>query len=155
MFLVFNHGIIGYKKRTRKVADRKWAWKVKRYNYLCTLYIPPNTPIHCRYFCETKLNEIVQKRIKRGWLKQQAMERVHYLAKLRAPEAEVLEITEISTNRKAETVDHNSTHAPEAFRPTDYTVGETVVAPNWEDRLNKTCSGGIHFFLDKQRALNW
>ena len=41
------------------------------------------------------------------------------------------------------------------FAITTYKVGEIVYADSWdEDRWNE-CSHGIHFFLDRQRAVDW
>ena len=41
------------------------------------------------------------------------------------------------------------------FKPTTYEVGEIVYADSWDkDRWNE-CSHGIHFFLERQRAVNW
>ena len=41
------------------------------------------------------------------------------------------------------------------FTPCTYKVGEIVEADSWdEDRFNE-CSHGIHFFLDRQRAVNY
>ena len=36
-----------------------------------------------------------------------------------------------------------------------YTVGEIVKADSWDENRWNECSHGIHFFIDRQRAVNY
>lgn len=90
-----------------------------------------------------------------------------YLVKLRIPEdakrssattnkcrcdkAEVLEITEILTGEKVNSVVNTNI----SERPTVYKVGEMVYPDSFDENRNNECSHGIHFFIDKQSALNY
>ena len=70
--------------------------------------------------------------------------------KCRCDKAFVLEIQNLDGSKSdlKEITNYN-------FTPCTYKVGEIVEADSWgEDRFNE-CSHGIHFFLDRQRAVNY
>ena len=70
--------------------------------------------------------------------------------KCRCDKALVLEIQDIEGNKLDVTEVTNFTYAD-----CTYKVGEIVEADSWdEDRFNE-CSHGIHFFLDRQSAVNY
>jgi len=141
MFTELTKDVIGYKCITDKNTKRK---------FLVTLFIPKGTRVYSSGFdrrCKASPNSF-QKH------------------KLRAYSVEVLEIRQIDNtqryNRKLtkKTVDKVVHYSPHASRFDDnlmytkYEVGEEVIAPNWSD-YDRACAGGIHFFVDKQRALEW
>ena len=69
--------------------------------------------------------------------------------KCRCDKAKVLGITNIETNEVLESVVNSNYHE------TTYTVGEMVYPDSFdEDRWNE-CSHGIHFFVNKQDALDY
>ena len=69
--------------------------------------------------------------------------------KCRCDKAKVLGITNIKTNEVLESVVNSNYHE------TTYTVGEMVYPDSFdEDRWNE-CSHGIHFFINKQDALDY
>ena len=69
--------------------------------------------------------------------------------KCRCDKAKVLSITNIETNEVLESVVNINYHE------TTYTVGEMVYPDSFdEDRWNE-CSHGIHFFINKQDALDY
>ena len=69
--------------------------------------------------------------------------------KCRCDKAKVLEITEIKTGRKVNEV---SSNYDSNFI---YRVGEIIAVDNFdEDRWNE-CAPGIHFFMNKENALNY
>jgi hypothetical protein len=45
-----------------------------------------------------------------------------------------------------------SLYARELFK---YTVGETVACDNFDDRCANICSAGIHFFFERQKAVDY
>ena len=70
-------------------------------------------------------------------------------AKCRCDKAKVLEITDIVTGEKINSV---SSEYDENFI---YTVGEIIKVDDFdEDRWNE-CSTGIHFFMNKENAINY
>ena len=69
--------------------------------------------------------------------------------KCRCDKAKVIAITDISTNEQVSEIINN------AYATTLYKVGEMVFPDAFdEDRFNE-CSNGIHFFIDKQLAINY
>lgn len=84
--------------------------------------------------------------------------------KLRAECAEVLEIRQIKktpwhldntlTNKRVDRIIHHSNFGPWECRETAYEVDEIIEAPNWCDQ-EEQCAGGIHFYVNKKRAMNW
>ena len=70
--------------------------------------------------------------------------------KCRCEYADVLSIKNIATG---ETVDEiiNNSYQPEI----KYRVGETVYPDSWDDNRWNECSHGIHFFINKQDAINY
>src|SRR5574344_1576284 len=70
--------------------------------------------------------------------------------KCRCDKAKVLSITEINDTNKTITKIINTN-----YKPLTYEVGEIAVADKFdEDRWNE-CSNGIHFFINKQDAINY
>ena len=71
--------------------------------------------------------------------------------KCRASEAFVVSIVDLTTGEPVDRVRH------ECFiifgRDTDYIVGETVRANGWEEDRFVECACGIHFFMEKEKAL--
>lgn len=43
----------------------------------------------------------------------------------------------------------------EAYATCVYTVGEMVYPDSWDDNRWNECSHGIHFFVNRQEAVNW
>ena len=70
--------------------------------------------------------------------------------KCRCEYADVLSIENIATG---ETVDEiiNNSYQPEI----KYRVGETVYPDSWDDNRWNECSHGIHFFINRQDAINY
>lgn len=69
--------------------------------------------------------------------------------KCRCDKAKVLEITNIKTNESVSTITNTNR------TPCEYKVGEMVYPDSFdEDRWNE-CSHGIHFFTNKQSAMNY
>ena len=70
--------------------------------------------------------------------------------KCRCEYADVLSIENIATG---ETVDEiiNNSYQPEI----KYCVGETVYPDSWDDNRWNECSHGIHFFINRQDAINY
>lgn len=69
--------------------------------------------------------------------------------KCRADKAKVLEITRICDNAK---VDEATSMYDNSFI---YRVGEYVSVDAFEDNRFKECAPGIHFFVDREKALNY
>ena len=69
--------------------------------------------------------------------------------KCRCDKAKVLEITEIKTGRKVNEV---SSNYDSNFI---YRVGEIITVDNFDDNRWNECSTGIHFFMNKDNALNY
>ncbi len=69
--------------------------------------------------------------------------------KCRADKAKVLEITRICDNAK---IDEAKSFYDSEFI---YRVGEYVSVDNFEDNRFKECAPGIHFFVDREKALNY
>ena len=70
--------------------------------------------------------------------------------KCRCEYADVLSIENIATG---ETIDEiiNNSYQPEI----KYRVGETVYPDSWDDNRWNECSHGIHFFINRQDAINY
>ena len=136
MFLVFPYGIIGYKKLTSEAG----------YSYLCKLYIKPNTPIYCRFFSK----EALAKYTNYCGGRNSAGRYLTTQAKLRVPEAEVLVIVKLGGRTgSVDSLKHYSIYAPRDYKLTNYRVGETVVAPNWDDR--NVLAASISFWTGPRR----
>ena len=69
--------------------------------------------------------------------------------KCRCDKAKVLEITEIKTGRKVNEV---SSNYDSNFI---YRVGEIITVDNFDDNRWNECTSGIHFFVNKENALNY
>src|SRR5574344_1834869 len=69
--------------------------------------------------------------------------------KCRCDKAKVLSITEINTEKELAEITNTK------YKPLTYKVGEVAIADKFdEDRWNE-CSNGIHFFINKQDAINY
>ena len=69
--------------------------------------------------------------------------------KCRCDKAIVLEIVDLETNEQIDKVENLNYHT------TTYKVGEMVYPDSWdEDRYNE-CSHGIHFFINRQEAVDY
>jgi hypothetical protein len=69
--------------------------------------------------------------------------------KCRCDKAQVLAITDTDGNNPIDQITNYE------YTPCDYIVGETVTPDSFdEDRWN-ACSHGIHFFINKQEAINY
>ena len=69
--------------------------------------------------------------------------------KCRCDKAQVLAITDTDGNNPIDKITNYE------YEPCDYIVGETVTPDSFdEDRWNE-CSHGIHFFINKQEAINY
>lgn len=70
--------------------------------------------------------------------------------KCRCDKAQVLEIVRLSDGKNIEEIMNNKLHSPLLYK-----VGEMVYPDSFdEDRWNE-CSHGIHFFINKQDAINY
>ena len=69
--------------------------------------------------------------------------------KCRCSEARVLDIEDIKTGLKVQAV--NSNYNPEFI----YRVGEIVKVEDFDDNRWNECSTGIHFFMNKDNAINY
>ena len=69
--------------------------------------------------------------------------------KCRCDKAKVLGITNIKTNEVLESVVNSNYHE------TTYTVGEMVYPDSFDENRWNECSNGIHFFINKQDAINY
>ena len=70
-------------------------------------------------------------------------------AKCRCDKAKVLEIKEIETSKRVKKV--SSDYDPEFI----YEVGRLVSVDDFDDDRWNECSTGIHFFMNKENALNY
>ena len=70
-------------------------------------------------------------------------------SKCRCDKAKVLEIKEIETGKKVDEVNSN-------YNPFfTYKAGEIVTVEDFDDNRWNECSTGIHFFMNKENALNY
>ena len=67
----------------------------------------------------------------------------------RCNKARVLEITDMETGERKDSV-HNG-----AFKPLTYKVGEMVYPDEFDENRWNECSHGIHFFVDRQEAIDY
>ena len=69
--------------------------------------------------------------------------------KSRCDKAKVLAVTSLDETETFETVTNYS------YQRTTYTVGEMVYPDSFDDNRWNECSHGIHFFINKQEAINY
>jgi hypothetical protein len=69
--------------------------------------------------------------------------------KCRCSKAMVLSITDIGSGESINKID-NDEHAH-----TEYVVSEVVYPDSWDENRFNECSHGIHFFIDKQDAIDY
>lgn len=69
--------------------------------------------------------------------------------KCRCDKAKVLGIIDLETNEPQERVTNNE------YAPLDYIVGEMVYPDSFDDNRWEECSHGIHFFINKQEAIEY
>lgn len=68
--------------------------------------------------------------------------------KCRCDKAQVLAITDTEGNNPIQSITNYE------YAPCDYIVGETVTPDSFDDNRWNECSHGIHFFINKQEAIN-
>lgn len=71
--------------------------------------------------------------------------------KCRCDKAKVLDITRIGDNEHAGSV----TNKTYPYAVTTYKVGEMVYPDSFDDNRFNECSHGIHFFINRQEAINY
>ena len=69
--------------------------------------------------------------------------------KCRCDKAKVLEITDLDGSNPITSVINNN------YTETQYVVGEMVFPDSFDENRWNECSHGIHFFIDKQEAINY
>ena len=69
--------------------------------------------------------------------------------KCRCDKAKVLGIVDLETNEVQERVTNNN------YSQLDYIVGEMVYPDSFDDNRWEECSHGIHFFINKQEAIDY
>ena len=69
--------------------------------------------------------------------------------KCRCDKAKVLEITDLDGSNPIELITNSN------FAETSYVVGEMVFPDSFDENRWNECSHGIHFFIDKQDAINY
>ena len=69
--------------------------------------------------------------------------------KCRADKAKVLGIVNLWTKKAVESITNNNYHE------TTYTVGEMVYPDSFDENRWNECSHGIHFFINKQEAIDY
>ena len=69
--------------------------------------------------------------------------------KCRCDKAMVLSITDIETGVERKHITNTN------YAETTYTVGEMVYPDSFDENRWNECSNGIHFFINKQDAINY
>lgn len=69
--------------------------------------------------------------------------------KCRCDKAKVVAITDIDGSNPVDSITSNT------YVKTEYKVGEYVYPDSWDNNRWKECSHGIHFFINKQDAINY
>ena len=69
--------------------------------------------------------------------------------KCRCDKAKVLAITDTDGNNPIDKITNYE------YEPCDYIVGETVTPDSFDENRWEECSHGIHFFINKQEAINY
>ena len=69
--------------------------------------------------------------------------------KCRCDKAKVLEITEIKTGKNVDLIVNSN------YVDTTYEVGEMVYADGFDENRWRECSHGIHFFINRQEAVDY
>ena len=69
--------------------------------------------------------------------------------KCRCDKAQVLAITDTDGNNPIDRIKNYE------YEPCDYIVGETVTPDSFDENRWNECSNGIHFFINKQEAINY
>lgn len=69
--------------------------------------------------------------------------------KCRCDKAQVLAITDTDGNNPIDKITNYD------YEPCDYIVGETVIPDSFDENRWNECSNGIHFFINKQEAINY
>lgn len=121
-----------------------------RYASLCDAKNVPHIPIACpdtgSFIGWKKIKNYIVKLM----IPESARRSSATTNKCRCEYADVLSIENIATG---ETVDEiiNNSYQPEI----KYCVGETVYPDSWDDNRWNECSHGIHFFINRQDAINY
>jgi hypothetical protein len=69
--------------------------------------------------------------------------------KCRCDKAFVVSITNIKNGESIDKIDNDE------YAHTEYVVGEMVYPDSWDGNRFNECSHGIHFFIDKQDAIDY
>ena len=69
--------------------------------------------------------------------------------KCRCDKAKVLDIISLKTNEQEKQIINTN------YTLTVYQIGEIVEADSWDDDRWNECSHGIHFFINKQEAIDY
>jgi uncharacterized protein YjbI with pentapeptide repeats len=69
--------------------------------------------------------------------------------KCRCDKALVLSITNIKSGKSIDKIDNDG------YAHTEYVVGQMVYPDSWDENRFNECSHGIHFFIDKQDAIDY
>ena len=69
--------------------------------------------------------------------------------KCRCDKAMVLSITNIENGESINKIDNDE------YAHTEYVVGQVVYPDSWDNNRFNECSHGIHFFIDKQDAIDY
>ena len=69
--------------------------------------------------------------------------------KCRCDKAMVLSITNIENGESINKIDNDD------YAHTEYVVGQMVFPDSWDENRFNECSHGIHFFIDKQDAIDY
>ena len=138
-------------------ADLRYAdlsYAVLRYANLsyANLSNAKNAP-HVRMACPTDGSFIGWKKVK-GFLIQldipsDAKRSSATSNKCRCDKAMVLSITNIENGESINKIDNDE------YAHTEYVVGQVVFPDSWDENRFNECSHGIHFFIDKQDAIDY
>lgn len=112
-----------------------------------------NTKLYLPLACPTDGGVIAWKKVKNYLIKLEIPEDARRLSsfsnKCRCDKAMVLSITNISTSKELKSIENDN------FAPCTYTVGEMIYPDSFDENRWNECSHGIHFFINKQEAINY
>ena len=112
-----------------------------------------NTKLYLPLACPTDGRFIAWKKVKNYLIKLEIPEDARRLSsfsnKCRCDKAMVLSITNISTSKELKSIENDN------FAPCTYTVGEMIYPDSFDENRWNECSHGIHFFINKQEAINY
>ena len=109
-------------------------------------FIPINCPSDGAFVGWKKVNNVLVKLL----IPEDAKRCSATTYKCRCDKAKVLEITSLDGNEKYESI-VNTSYNPHV----EYKVGEMVYPDKFDDDRWHECSNGIHFFINKQHAIDY